>query len=71
MIQDARDAGCSVYDMRGFNDTLDTRQPDFGLLQWKLGTDGRAVEFLGEWDFALSRPLHKLFGVYMAWRRSS
>ncbi|GAA1580877.1 peptidoglycan bridge formation glycyltransferase FemY [Kribbella sancticallisti] len=71
MIQAAKAAGCSVYDMRGFDDTLDVTRREHGLLQWKLGTGGRAVEYLGEWDFPLNQPLHKLFGVYLAWRRSA
>ncbi|NUR29394.1 MAG: peptidoglycan bridge formation glycyltransferase FemA/FemB family protein [Catenulispora sp.] len=70
MMQDAKAAGCAVYDMRGFTDVLDSTDPGSGLLQWKLGTGGRAVEYLGEWDFAVNRPLHTLFGVYMVWRRN-
>ncbi|MGC4939930.1 lipid II:glycine glycyltransferase FemX [Kribbella sp. DT2] len=71
MIQDAHTAGCTVYDMRGFNDTLDRDDPAFGLLHWKLGTGGQAVEYVGEWSFVLNKPLNQAFKAYLRLRRSS
>ena len=69
MIQDAHRLGCDTYDMRGFNDTLDRADPAYGLLQWKLGTGGQAVEYLGEWDLPLSRPLYTAARKYLDWQR--
>ena len=61
-------AGAAVYDLRGISDTLDPADPLFGLIQFKVGTGGQAVELAGEWDFPL-RPLwHKAFQVYLAKR---
>ncbi|MEZ5117455.1 MAG: peptidoglycan bridge formation glycyltransferase FemA/FemB family protein [Candidatus Nanopelagicales bacterium] len=65
MIRDAHAAGCAVYDLRGISDTLDPDDHLFGLIQFKLGTGGEAVEYVGEWDYAL-RPLWaKAFDAYM------
>ena len=65
MIGDALDDGCAVYDMRGISDTLDESDHLFGLIRFKVGTGGRAVEYAGEWDFPI-RPLwHKAFQTYM------
>jgi lipid II:glycine glycyltransferase (peptidoglycan interpeptide bridge formation enzyme) len=69
MIKDAIAAGAKVYDLRGITDTLDDSDPHFGLIQFKLGTGGQAVEYLGEWDLPISRLLYKAFDVYLR-RRS-
>lgn len=68
MITDARDAGASVYDLRGITDTVDESDPHMGLIQFKVGTGGEAVEYLGEWDLPLNRALYKLFDAYMSRR---
>ncbi|MGH3356950.1 MAG: lipid II:glycine glycyltransferase FemX [Nocardioidaceae bacterium] len=68
MIQDAMAAGSSVYDLRGITDTLDPDDPHIGLIQFKVGTGGVAVEYVGEWDLPVSRPLYKAFDLYMRHR---
>jgi len=68
MIQDAIAAGADVYDLRGITDTLDPADPHVGLIQFKVGTGGEAVEYAGEWDLPVSRALYKAFSVYMARR---
>jgi lipid II:glycine glycyltransferase (peptidoglycan interpeptide bridge formation enzyme) len=68
MLRDAAEVGASVYDMRGISDTLDQDAQLFGLIQFKLGTGGQAVEYLGEWDFPLSPFLHRAFALYLARR---
>ncbi|MCW2851941.1 MAG: peptidoglycan bridge formation glycyltransferase FemA/FemB family protein [Nocardioides sp.] len=65
MIQDALAAGASVYDLRGITDTLDPDDSHVGLIQFKVGTGGEAVEYAGEWDLPLNRPLYKAFDLYM------
>jgi len=65
MMRDAAEAGTAVYDLRGITDTLAENDPHFGLIQFKLGTGGEAVEYLGEWDLPLNRLLFKAFQVYM------
>jgi lipid II:glycine glycyltransferase (peptidoglycan interpeptide bridge formation enzyme) len=69
MLADASAAGASVYDLRGISDTLDAGDPLFGLIQFKLGTGGHAVEYAGEWDYPISPMLHRAFQVYLS-RRS-
>ena len=69
MIRDALAAGADVYDLRGITDTLDADDPHVGLIQFKVGTGGEAVEYVGEWDLPLNRPLYKAFDLYMSRRR--
>jgi lipid II:glycine glycyltransferase (peptidoglycan interpeptide bridge formation enzyme) len=69
MIQDALADGCAVYDLRGITDTLSEDDSHAGLIRFKLGTGGHAVEYLGEWDLPLSRVLYSAFDLYMK-RRS-
>jgi vancomycin resistance protein VanK len=65
MIRDAMAHGAEVYDLRGITDTLDPDDPHVGLIQFKVGTGGEAVETVGEWDLPLNRPLYKAFELYM------
>jgi lipid II:glycine glycyltransferase (peptidoglycan interpeptide bridge formation enzyme) len=65
MIRDALAAGASTYDMRGITETLDPDDSHVGLIQFKVGTGGEAVEYLGEWDLPLNRALHLAFTTYM------
>jgi lipid II:glycine glycyltransferase (peptidoglycan interpeptide bridge formation enzyme) len=66
MMRDARDRGAVVYDMRGITDTVSADDPHAGLLQFKVGTGGQAVEYLGEWDLPLNRGL---YAGFMAWMK--
>jgi vancomycin resistance protein VanK len=68
MIRDAMAAGAEVYDLRGITETLDADDPHVGLIQFKVGTGGEAVEYAGEWDLPISRALYKAFDVYMSRR---
>jgi vancomycin resistance protein VanK len=65
MIRDAIAEGAEVYDLRGITDTLDADDPHVGLIQFKVGTGGEAVETVGEWDLPLHRGLYKAFELYM------
>ncbi|WP_329004500.1 aminoacyltransferase [Kribbella sp. NBC_00709] len=65
MMTDALAAGASVYDLRGITDTLDPNDPHVGLIQFKTGTGGEAVEYVGEWDLPLNKALYTAFDLYM------
>jgi lipid II:glycine glycyltransferase (peptidoglycan interpeptide bridge formation enzyme) len=69
MIRAAIDDGADVYDLRGITDTLDSDDPHVGLIQFKTGTGGEAVETVGEWDLPLNRTLYRGFQLYLR-RRS-
>jgi lipid II:glycine glycyltransferase (peptidoglycan interpeptide bridge formation enzyme) len=69
MMRDALRDGCAVYDMRGITNTLDENDPHVGLIRFKLGTGGDAVEYLGEWDLPISTVLYTAFDLYLK-RRS-
>src|SRR5690606_36579226 len=68
MIRDSIASGATVYDLRGITETLDSDDPHLGLIQFKVGTGGEAVEYVGEWDLPLNKPLYKAFEVYMSRR---
>ena len=65
MIRDAIAAGADVYDLRGITDTLADDDPHLGLIQFKVGTGGEAVEYVGEWDLPLNKALYTAFDLYM------
>ncbi|MFJ4775176.1 lipid II:glycine glycyltransferase FemX [Streptomyces sp. NPDC088762] len=68
MLRDSYALGAGVYDLRGISDTLDENDHLFGLIQFKVGTGGEAVEYVGEWDFPLNKVLHKALDIYMSRR---
>lgn len=68
MIRHALENGADVYDLRGITDTLDPDDDHVGLIRFKVGTGGEAVEYAGEWDLPVNRLIHKAFTVYMARR---
>jgi lipid II:glycine glycyltransferase (peptidoglycan interpeptide bridge formation enzyme) len=68
MIRDSLAAGAHVYDLRGITDTLDSDDSHVGLIQFKVGTGGEAVEYAGEWDLPLNRAIYKAFDLYMSRR---
>jgi lipid II:glycine glycyltransferase (peptidoglycan interpeptide bridge formation enzyme) len=65
MMRAALEAGADVYDLRGITSTLDGDDSHSGLVQFKVGTGGEAVETVGEWDLPLNRPLYTAFDLYM------
>ena len=65
MITGALAAGAAVYDLRGITEGLEADDPHLGLIQFKVGTGGQAVEQLGEWDLPLNPLLYKAFELYL------
>ncbi|GGS62417.1 peptidoglycan bridge formation glycyltransferase FemA/FemB family protein [Streptomyces griseoviridis] len=68
MLCDAHEQGAAVYDFRGITDTLDESDHLLGLLRFKAGSGGEAVEYAGEWDYPLNKVLHKALGLYLSRR---
>jgi lipid II:glycine glycyltransferase (peptidoglycan interpeptide bridge formation enzyme) len=68
MLRDSLAVGADTYDLRGITDTLDPDDPHAGLIQFKVGTGGEAVEYVGEWDLPLNRLVHRAFSLYMSRR---
>jgi vancomycin resistance protein VanK len=68
MIRDALAGGADVYDLRGITDTLDPDDSHVGLIQFKVGTGGQAVEYAGEWDLPVNPLVYKAFSLYMSRR---
>lgn len=68
MIRDAAAAGARVYDLRGITEGVGADDPEIGLIQFKVGTGGEAVAYLGEWDFPINKALHFAFNLYLSRR---
>lgn len=65
MIRDSLAAGCDVYDLRGITPTLSADDSHVGLIQFKVGTGGQAVRYVGEWDLPLRPIVYRAFDLYM------
>lgn len=70
MISDSLAAGCDVYNLRGITPTLDADDSHVGLIQFKVGTGGEAVRYVGEWDLPLRPMVYRAFDLYMTRRES-
>jgi lipid II:glycine glycyltransferase (peptidoglycan interpeptide bridge formation enzyme) len=57
-LRDARDAGCTEYDLYGIPPQEDPSHPMAGLYRFKTGFGGRIIHRSGSWD-AACRPLRK------------
>lgn len=69
MIQDSIAAGAEVYDLRGITPGVGADDPEIGLIQFKVGTGGQAVSYIGEWDKPINLPLYTAFMAYMERRK--
>ena len=58
MIQWAVECGCRIYDFRGVSGDLSEDNPLYGLYKFKKGFSGDFVEFIGEMDLVLNRPVY-------------
>ncbi len=65
MMRDARDAGATIYDLRGITEGLAADDPEIGLIQFKVGTGGEAVAHVGEWDRPINPVLNFAFQQYL------
>ncbi|MDD6024927.1 MAG: peptidoglycan bridge formation glycyltransferase FemA/FemB family protein [Oscillospiraceae bacterium] len=58
MIEWAVEKGCRLYDFRGVPGQVGEDHPLYGLYKFKLGFGGDYVEFVGEMDMVLNRPVN-------------
>lgn len=65
MMERSLQKGAHIYDLRGITATLEKSDPHVGLLQFKVGVGGRAVEVMGEWDYAINPLLYMAFRAYL------
>jgi lipid II:glycine glycyltransferase (peptidoglycan interpeptide bridge formation enzyme) len=60
-MRDARDSGCTVYDLFGIPPDDDPNHPMAGLYRFKTGFGGKIIHRLGSWDYVY-RPL--VYGLF-------
>lgn len=58
MIRWAVETNCRIYDFRGVSGDLSESNPLYGLYRFKQGFGGDFVEFIGEMDCVINRPLY-------------
>ena len=62
-IRDAKEAGCTSYDLFGIPPDASPAHPMAGLYLFKTGFGGRIVRRPGSWDYAYRRLGTRLFGA--------
>lgn len=65
MMERSLQKSAHTYDLRGITATLDKENPHVGLLQFKVGVGGHAVEVMGEWDYSINPLLYRAFRAYL------
>ncbi len=63
MIEWAVEQGCRLYDFRGVPGRVGEDHPLYGLYKFKLGFGGDYVEFVGEMDLVLNKPVNWLINT--------
>ncbi len=66
-IRWAKAHGCTVYDLWGAPDTLDERDPMYGVYRFKEGLGGKFTRHIGACDFVVHPPLYFLYAVVRPW----
>lgn len=61
MIMYAIDNNLGYYDMYGVSGIFDPEHPDYGLYTYKSGFGGDLVEFIGEFDKPINKPVYFAF----------
>jgi lipid II:glycine glycyltransferase (peptidoglycan interpeptide bridge formation enzyme) len=73
MIEWAVEKGCRLYDFRGVPGQVGEDHPLYGLYKFKLGFGGDYVEFVGEMDMVLNKPVNWFINtgkpIFMRWRQ--
>ena len=60
-IEDAKEAGCEVYDFFGIPPNDDPAHPMAGLYRFKTGFGGKIVHRSGSWDYPCRPLVYRLF----------
>ena len=60
-MEDAKAAGCAVYDLFGIPPNADPSHPMAGLFLFKTGFGGRIIHRPGSWDFPCRPLVYRLF----------
>ena len=58
MIQWAVQTHCRIYDFRGVSGDVSEDNPLYGLYRFKQGFGGDFIEFVGEMDWVISKPVY-------------
>jgi len=68
-MQDAKEAGCQVYDLFGIPPNDDPNHPMAGLYRFKTGFGGQIIHRPGSWDYAYKKAVYSLFNIAEAFRK--
>jgi peptidoglycan pentaglycine glycine transferase (the first glycine) len=60
-IKNARENGCSSYDLWGAPDEFNDKDPLWGVFRFKEGLGGSVVRTLGAWDFPVNPLFYNLY----------
>ena len=61
MMKYAADNGYKYYNFYGISGNLVESDPMYGVYQFKKGFGGVVVELMGEFDYAVNKPLYFLY----------
>jgi lipid II:glycine glycyltransferase (peptidoglycan interpeptide bridge formation enzyme) len=60
-MQDAKEAGCLLYDLFGIPPNEDPAHPMAGLYRFKTGFGGKIIHRPGSWDYPYKPALYGIF----------
>jgi lipid II:glycine glycyltransferase (peptidoglycan interpeptide bridge formation enzyme) len=69
-MEDAKEAGCTVYDLFGIPPSEDPNHPMAGLYRFKTGFGGRVIHRSGSWDLPCRALVYRLFRAAESLRKN-
>lgn len=60
-IKNCKEEGIEIYDQFGTIGDLSSNNPRIGLHEFKKKFGGDYIEFLGEWDYIINKPMYFIF----------
>ena len=69
MINIAKKNKLPIYDFGGISGNFDEKSPNYGVYAFKKGYGGKVVEYIGEFDLVINKPIYTIYNeVYSKYR---
>ena len=63
MIKYTKELGLKKYDFGGISGDFNPKSSNYGVFEFKRGFGGYVVEYIGEFDLILNKPINMLFSI--------
>ena len=65
MINYAKEKNIKTYDFGGISGSFNKSSPYYGIFDFKRGFGGYIVEYIGEFDLLINKPLYYTYNIML------